>query len=180
VVWRLPRYGTIHNSSPTPSMQARMPLVGRRRAPRWWGSTSSRCTGTSESARIGRRSFGSITPGTSPGPRTSAHRHENARMQGRMTRGPARRGPSLLAGLLRCARCGRKLHVTYTCTDGKVPRYARLGGSINHGTAKCIAFGGRAAAVAIEREALAVVEPVSSGSGPRYARRASVMPVAPP
>ncbi|MDI6773687.1 MAG: recombinase family protein, partial [bacterium] len=34
---------------------------------------------------------------------------ENARMKGLMARGPARQGPSLLSGLLRCARCGRKL-----------------------------------------------------------------------
>ena len=31
-------------------------------------------------------------------------------------RGAAKRGPTLLAGLLRCGRCGRKLHVNYRVT----------------------------------------------------------------
>lgn len=36
----------------------------------------------------------------------------NANMKGAMVRGAANRGSALLAGLLRCGHCGRKLHVT--------------------------------------------------------------------
>jgi hypothetical protein len=86
---------------------------------------------------------------------------ENARMQGRMTIGPARSGKSLLAGLLRCARCGRKLHVTYSGTAGTVPRYGCRGAMINHGTDKCISFGGLALDVAVEQEILRVIEPAA-------------------
>jgi hypothetical protein len=38
---------------------------------------------------------------------------DNAQMKGLMVRGAARKGSSLLAGLLRCGRCGRTLHIAY-------------------------------------------------------------------
>jgi Recombinase zinc beta ribbon domain len=40
-----------------------------------------------------------------------------------MVRGAVRRGETLLAGLLRCAHCGRKLHVAYSGTNRDVGRY---------------------------------------------------------
>ena len=58
------------------------------------------------------------------------------------TRGPAKKGPALLSGLVRCGRCGRKLHVTYAGVGGQVPRYHCRGGHINHGSRFCISFGG--------------------------------------
>jgi DNA invertase Pin-like site-specific DNA recombinase len=58
------------------------------------------------------------------------------------TKGPAKRGPALLSGLLRCGRCGRKLHVAYGGIGGQVPRYHCRGASINHGSRFCISFGG--------------------------------------
>ncbi len=59
----------------------------------------------------------------------------NAQMKGLMVKGAVRRGPSLIAGLLRCGRCGRRLHVTYSGTKGYVPRYSCRGADINHGGA---------------------------------------------
>ena len=56
--------------------------------------------------------------------------------------GAAKRGSALLAGLLRCARCGRKLHVAYSGNGGKVARYHCRGGNINHGVEMCLSFGG--------------------------------------
>jgi DNA invertase Pin-like site-specific DNA recombinase len=56
-----------------------------------------------------------------------------------MSRGALRRGEALLAGLL---RCGRKLHVAYSGTDGNTGRYHCQGGFINHGGDRCISFGG--------------------------------------
>lgn len=78
-----------------------------------------------------------------------------------MTRGPALTGKSLLSGLLRCARCGRKLHVTYTGANGNVVRYACNSASVNHGAERCISFGGLAVDRAVERELLKVVEPAA-------------------
>src|SRR4051795_2592696 len=43
---------------------------------------------------------------------------------GSRTSGAARRGTALLAGLLRCRRCGRKLTVHYTGSRHDVPRYS--------------------------------------------------------
>jgi len=48
---------------------------------------------------------------------------DNANSKGLMTRGSVRRGETLLAGLLRCGHCGRKLHVAYGGTIGQVGRY---------------------------------------------------------
>jgi DNA invertase Pin-like site-specific DNA recombinase len=59
-----------------------------------------------------------------------------------MSRGALRRGEALLAGLLRCGRCGRKLHVAYSGTDGNTGRYHCRGGHFNHGGERCISFGG--------------------------------------
>ena len=84
---------------------------------------------------------------------------QNAQMKGLMVRGAVRRGPSLLAGLLRCGHCGRRLHVSYSGTTGYVPRYSCRGAALNHGTGGCISFGGLRIDEAIERELLRVLSP---------------------
>ncbi len=67
---------------------------------------------------------------------------DNANGKNPMSRGALRRGEALLAGLLRCGHCGRKLHVAYSGTDGNTGRYHCLGGFLNHGGDRCISFGG--------------------------------------
>jgi hypothetical protein len=47
---------------------------------------------------------------------------DNSNMKGEMVRGAVRRGEGLLAGLLRCRRCGRKLHVGYGGQGGNTAR----------------------------------------------------------
>jgi excisionase family DNA binding protein len=86
---------------------------------------------------------------------------DNAQMKGAMARGAVRRGQSLLAGLLRCGHCGRRLHVTYSGTTGQVPRYHCRGAQINHGAAWCISFGGLRIDEAIAREVLRVLAPAA-------------------
>ena len=56
--------------------------------------------------------------------------------------GAPKRGPALLAGLLRCGKCGRKLHVAYGGNGGRVPRYACQGGRVDRGSAPCMTLGG--------------------------------------
>jgi DNA invertase Pin-like site-specific DNA recombinase len=73
--------------------------------------------------------------------------------------GAARRGAALLAGLLRCRRCGRKLTVHYTGRDHDVLRYACLRGRLDNGEPKCIAFGGILVDEAVAQQVLRVVEP---------------------
>lgn len=84
---------------------------------------------------------------------------ENTQRKGLVGRGTPRHGPALVAGLLRCRRCGRRLHVAYSGKDGRVPRYACRGASVNHGTGSCLSFGGLAVDRAVEAAVLAILEP---------------------
>lgn len=74
--------------------------------------------------------------------RNQAMLSQNAHMKSRMEPRAGRGGRSLLAGLLRCRRCGRMLHVAYSGSHSEVPRYHCRGAKINHGTDWCISFGG--------------------------------------
>jgi DNA invertase Pin-like site-specific DNA recombinase len=71
--------------------------------------------------------------------------------------GAAKRGGALLAGLLRCRRCGRKLTVRYTGRDHDMLRYACVRGWMDQGEPKCIAFGGVAVDDEIGRQVQQVV-----------------------
>lgn len=84
----------------------------------------------------------------------------NAAMKGAMVRGPARSGGALLAGLLRCGHCGRKLHVAYSGTQGQCLRYSCQGAMINHGTDRCISFGGLKADQMVTTELLRRLQPL--------------------
>jgi DNA invertase Pin-like site-specific DNA recombinase len=84
----------------------------------------------------------------------------NRAMRGLMTPGAAKKGGALLAGLLRCGRCGRKLHVAYSGATGTVPRYHCKGGQINHGVAWCISFGGLRVDAAVSAAVLEALAPV--------------------
>lgn len=84
----------------------------------------------------------------------------NANMKGVMVRGPARNGGALLAGLLRCGHCGRKLHVAYSGTTGQCLRYNCQGAHINHGTGRCISFGGLRADQRVVEEVLRRLQPL--------------------
>ena len=78
---------------------------------------------------------------------------DNAQMKGQMVAGAIRGGRSVLAGLVRCASCGRRLQVTY---GGRVTRYRCRR---NHQAGCGLAFGGLRIEAAIERELLRVLTP---------------------
>jgi DNA invertase Pin-like site-specific DNA recombinase len=80
-------------------------------------------------------------------------------LQGREPSGAARCGQALLAGLLRCRRCGRRLSVRYTGNHHDVLRYACCRGWLDQGQPRCIAFGGVSVDESIAREVLGVVQP---------------------
>src|SRR4029077_13976564 len=82
----------------------------------------------------------------------------NTHMRGKMGPTGGRGGRSLLAGLLRCRRCGRMLHVAYSGTHGEVPRYHCRGAHINHGAGWCISFGGLKPDREVAAEILKAVE----------------------
>jgi DNA invertase Pin-like site-specific DNA recombinase len=75
--------------------------------------------------------------------------------------GAAKQGAALLAGRLRCRRCGRKLTVNYTGAQHRVLRYCCIRGRLDNGEPSCIAFGGIPVDEAISREVLRVVEPAA-------------------
>ncbi len=54
----------------------------------------------------------------------------------------ARSGQELLTGLLRCARCGRKLHIRYWDKHGTAARYL-CSGDFETGGAYCLGFASR-------------------------------------
>ena len=86
---------------------------------------------------------------------------DNTNMRGAMARGALRRGEALLAGLLRCGHCGRKLHVAYSGSDGHTSRYHCKGAANNHGSPhKCISFGSLRVDQAVAGEVLAALRPV--------------------
>lgn len=86
---------------------------------------------------------------------------DNTNMRGSMARGALRRGEALLAGLLRCAHCGRKLHVAYSGADGDIARYHCKGAAINHGSPNnCISFGSLRVDEAVSREVLTMLRPI--------------------
>jgi hypothetical protein len=73
----------------------------------------------------------------------------------------AQRGLALLAGLLRCRRCGRKLMVEYTGNGPFVLRYACHRSRLDNGERPCISFAGLAVDDAISREILTVLQPAA-------------------
>lgn len=80
-----------------------------------------------------------------------------------MGRGAVRRGEALLPGLLRCARCGRKLHVAYGGSSrlGKQSqRYACNGAFNQMATSNCIGFGGMRVDRMVAREVLDRLQPL--------------------
>jgi hypothetical protein len=74
-----------------------------------------------------------------------------------IARGAARRGELLLTGLVRCGHCGRKMYAAY---GGKAGRYHCEGALVNHGTQRCISFGGLRADQAVGAEVLRVLKPL--------------------
>jgi len=75
--------------------------------------------------------------------------------------GAATNGAALLAGLLRCRRCGRKLMVWYTGRAHNVLRYVCSRGALDNGEPRCIAFGGVSVDAAMAKEVLRVVHPAA-------------------
>ncbi len=75
--------------------------------------------------------------------------------------GAAKNGPALLAGLLRCRCCGRKLRVAYSGAKGTIPRYQCDRGSMDTAEPRCISFGGTSVDEYVVGEALRVVQPAA-------------------
>src|SRR5439155_21527305 len=73
--------------------------------------------------------------------------------------GAPKHGDALLAGLIRCKRCGRKLTLRYSGMKHHIPRYSCSRAWMDNGGPHCIAFGGLRVDHAIEEALLGVVGP---------------------
>jgi DNA invertase Pin-like site-specific DNA recombinase len=76
------------------------------------------------------------------------------------TAGAARAGRGLLAGLLRCGRCGRKLYVRYWGTSGTSARYLCSGDYQADGGRYCLGFGGATVDRRFGEEVVRVLSPL--------------------
>ena len=88
------------------------------------------------------------------------------RMSGNLTKhhssapGAAKGGAALLSGLLRCGRCGRKLHVGYVGKGGLVSRYLCRATNYSEGTQPCTSFGGLRVDEAVVEAVLEALQPL--------------------
>jgi hypothetical protein len=73
--------------------------------------------------------------------------------------GAAREGKGLLGGVLRCGRCGRKMHVRYAGKSGTYARYL-CSGDFGTGGAYCLGFGGNSTDKFFGEEIVRVVSPL--------------------
>ena len=159
VVWRRPRYTTIYSiltnpvyagtyaygkTEHTTQYDHGQPRHRSRRKPKeqWWALIPN-----THASYISWKQFQEIQQTMS----TNAHLRNRS--------GAAKRGLALLAGLLRCRRCGRKLMVGYTGNGPFVLRYACQRGLLDNGDGRCISFAGLVLDEAIAKEILGVVEP---------------------
>ncbi|BAR57677.1 hypothetical protein NK6_4510 [Bradyrhizobium diazoefficiens] len=71
--------------------------------------------------------------------------------------GAPRHGDALLAGLIRCRRCGRKLTLRYSGTRNHIPRYSCNRAWMDNGSPHCSASGGLRVDDAIEEALPGVV-----------------------
>jgi DNA invertase Pin-like site-specific DNA recombinase len=70
-----------------------------------------------------------------------------------------RAGHGLLSGLLRCARCGRKLHIRYWGKSGTAARYL-CDGDFSSGGHYCLGFGGASVDKRVSEEILNAISPL--------------------
>jgi len=159
IVWRRPSYASIHRMITNP-------IYGGAYA---YGKTG--VTAQYDGVRVGARSsrkpreeWLALRPGAHEGyvdwQRSEAIRKMvSGNAQISKHQGAPKHGDALLAGLVRCRRCGRKLTIRYTGTKHSIPRYSCSRGWLDNGEPRCIAFGGLRVDDAIETAILQVVEP---------------------
>ena len=163
VEWRLPRYNTIHRLLTNP-VYAGAYVFGR--------------TGSQTRVEAGRKAIRRGVRRTQDAWEVLIRDHHegyisweeyernrqtiggNANMKGEMVKGSVRNGGGLLAGLLRCGHCGRKLKVLHNGLRG-VARYVCNDADTNHARrGNCIAFGNMRIDAAVSVEVLRAIAPL--------------------
>jgi len=160
IVWKLPLYNTVHNILTNPvyagayafgrTMSKVSVENGRKRIKRGLRRPQAEWDVLLKDQHAGYITWSEFE-------RNQRVIADNATGKGTLARGAVRRGELLLAGLLRCGHCGRKVYVGY---GGKAGRYYCQGALVNHGTQRCISFGGLRADHAVGAEVLRVLKPL--------------------
>jgi DNA invertase Pin-like site-specific DNA recombinase len=171
LIWKRPRYTSIHNILTNPAYGGAYAFGRTQHGSRLEGGQTRRA-----SRRRERNEWIALIP-RHHGGYISWEQFEQVQeliagnCLGPSSPGAARRGAALLAGLLRCRRCGRKLTVSYTGGGRQFLRYSCVRGYLDIGEPKCIGVGGIPLDEAISREVIRVVQPaaieaaVSAGQG---------------
>ena len=163
VEWHLPRYNTVHRILTNP-IYAGSYVYGRR--------------GSEFRVQQGRKLIRRGIPRPQEKWEVLIHDHHkafisweeyehnqriingNANMKGAMVKGSVRNGGGILAGLLRCGHCGRKLKVLHNGRRG-IARYVCNDVRVNHGArTNCIAFGNMRVDAAVAEEVLRMIAPL--------------------
>ncbi|HEY6357619.1 MAG TPA: recombinase family protein, partial [Vicinamibacterales bacterium] len=173
VVWRRPRYSSIYQLVANPAYGGAYAYGKTGVVVRYHGS------GAKPRARHkAREEWLALQPGAHEGyvdwERAEAIRKmvsDNAPSAG--YHGAPKHGAALLAGLLRCRRCGRKLTVQYTGAKAHIPRYVCIRGRFDCGEPNCIGFGGLRVDDAVEEALLSVVQPAAAEAALAAEARAS-------
>lgn len=86
--------------------------------------------------------------------------------------GAPKHGDGLLAGLIRCKRCGRKLTLRCSGMKHHIPRYSCSRAWMDNGGPHCIGFGGLRVDDAVEEALLGVVGPGAIAAATAAAKEA--------
>src|ERR671913_650603 len=154
VAWRRPRYSSIRQLIANPAYGGAY-AYGRTGA-------SVHYDGSAAKVRARRKAsteWLALKPGAHEGYVDWDRAEAIRRMVGKnvpsaAAHGAPKHGAALLAGLLRCRRCGQKLTVQYTGCKHNIPRYVCLRGRLDYGEPSCIAFGGLRVDDAVEEALL--------------------------
>src|SRR5262249_14734708 len=164
--WRRPNYATIHRMIENPIYGGTNPIYGGTYA---YGKTAVAAgyDGTSVKVKIRRKARSdwlALMPNAHEGyvswdKAEAIRKMVSSNVATSRHHGAPKHGDALLAGLLRCRRCGRKLTLRYSGAQHHIPRYSCTRGWMDNGEPRCIAFGGLRVDDAIEKALLTVVGP---------------------
>jgi DNA invertase Pin-like site-specific DNA recombinase len=171
--WRRPNYATIHRMIENPIYGGAY-AYGKTAVAAGYDETSVKV----KSRRRARRDWLVLMPNAHEGyvswEKAEAIREMvSSNVPNSHHHGAPKHGDALLAGLLRCRRCGRKLTLRYSGAKHHIPRYSCTRGWMDNGEPRCIAFGGLRVDDAIENALLTVVGPGAIAAALAAEREAS-------
>jgi DNA invertase Pin-like site-specific DNA recombinase len=159
VAWRRPNYSTIHRMIENPIYGGAY-AYGKTTVAVGYGASGA----SAKIRRKARSDWLALMPNTHEGyiswEKAEAIRTMvNNNLPTSRHHGAAKHGDALLAGMIRCRRCGRKLTLRYTGAKHGIPRYSCSRAWMDNGEPRCIAFGGLRVDDSIEEALLSVVGP---------------------